>query len=191
MDFKEVVYKRRTIRRFKQQPISLDILKYLINFARLAPVGMNIQSLSYIIVVNEDLRKKLFTMVYFAASLPEELRKPEVGRRPTAYIIILNNIDIKKALSDFDTGAAVENILLGVVHYGLGACWMANINRNQIKELLNIPDNYEIKQLISLGYPDEESLVEPYQNSFKYWKDESGIMHVPKKSIEQSIFKIF
>ncbi len=191
MDFKEIVYRRRTIRRFKQDPISLDILKELIDFARLAPAGMNIQCLDYVIVVDENLRRELFSMVNFASSLPKEQRVPEEGRRPTAYIIILHDTNIKKTLVNFDVGASVENLLLGAVYHGVACCWMANIDRNKIRELLKIPDSYEIMQVISMGYPDEESVIEPYITSFTYWKDDNGIMHVPKKSVEQSIYKVF
>ncbi len=190
MDFKAVIQKRRTIRRFTQKEISLEILKELIDFARLAPAGMNVQSLEYIIITDAKMREQLFPFLNWASALPRNQRTPEENRRPTAYIIVLNNTNIKK-FADFDVGASVENILLGATYYGLGSCWMGAIERNKIRELLHIPEQYEIKQVISLGYPDEESIVEPYIDSFKYWKDESGTMHVPKKSVDQSIYKIY
>lgn len=92
---------------------------------------------------------------------------------------------------DFNIGAAVENILLGAVNLGIGSCWMASINRKKIRELLEIPDYYDIKQVISLGYPDEDSIMEPYKDSFKYWKDDIGRMHVPKRNLDDIIFKIY
>ena len=50
MNIEEAIYNRRTIRRFKQEPIQTDILKKLIDYARIAPSGMNIQALEYIII---------------------------------------------------------------------------------------------------------------------------------------------
>ncbi|MCK4371450.1 MAG: nitroreductase family protein, partial [Candidatus Lokiarchaeota archaeon] len=50
MDFEEIIYKRRTIRRFKQKPLSIDLLKKLVDFARVAPIARNIQGLEFIIV---------------------------------------------------------------------------------------------------------------------------------------------
>ena len=41
----------------------------------------------------------------------------------------------------------------------------------------------------SLGYPDEESKMENYENSFAYWKEEDGSMHVPKRKLDDIIFK--
>lgn len=191
MELEELIYKRRTIRRFKQDPISIEKLKKLIDFARIAPMATNIQALEFIIVENPEIRKKLFPLVRWAGSLPEEKRTPESGREPTAYIVVMVNANIKKTYVDFDVGAAVQNILLGATASGIGTCWMGAINFKKIKELFEIPDNYIIKQVISLGYPDEESIIEPFKDSFKYWKDENGMMHVPKRSLDDIILKIY
>ena len=191
MNFEELIYKRRTIRRFKQDPMSIEILKKLVDFARIAPMASNIQALEFIIVKSSEMRKKLFPLVNWASALPKDQRTPESGREPTAYIIILVNTKIKRSFVDFDVGAAVENILLGAIDLGIGSCWMANINAKKIRELFEIPEYHEIKQIISLGYPDEESVIESYEDSFKYWKDDEGRMHVPKRSIEQVIFRIY
>ncbi|MBD3194675.1 MAG: nitroreductase [Candidatus Lokiarchaeota archaeon] len=189
MDFEKVVYKRRTIRRFSQEPISLDILKKLIDYARLAPMGSNKQSLSFIIVKESEIVQKVFPLVRWAASLPIKERTPEKDRRPTAYILVLQDKTIKEH-ADFDVGAAVENILLGAVNHGLGACWMGSINRKELKALFHVPDQFEITHVLSLGFPDEKSTVEKYVDSFHYWKDKEGKMHVPKKQLDAVIFKI-
>ena len=191
MDIEEAIYKRRTIRRFKQDPIPIDVLKKLIDYARVAPMARNIQGLEFVIVENSEIRAKLFKLIKFAGSLPEDQRTPEPGREPTAYIIVLVNIEIKPSFFDFDIGAAVENILLGAISYGIGGCWMANINARKIKSLLKVPDQYLVKHIISLGYPDEESFVEPYEDSYKYWKNPDGTMHVPKRDLDDIIYKIF
>jgi len=191
MNLEEIIYKRRTIRRFKQNPISLDTLKKLIDFARVAPMASNIQGLEFIIISNAEACKKMFPLLKWASSLPENQRTPEEGREPTAYIIVLVNTNIKKSFVDFDVGAAVENILLGAISFGIGTCWMANINARKIREIYEIPKHYEIKQVISLGYPDEESVIENYADTFKYWKDDEGRMHIPKRALDDLIIKIF
>ncbi|MFX1316965.1 MAG: nitroreductase family protein, partial [Promethearchaeota archaeon] len=187
----EIIYKRRTIRRFKQDPISLDVLKKLIDFARIAPMATNIQAIEFIIVLDAENRKKLFPLIRWASLLPNEQRTPEAGREPTAYIIVLVNTKIKRSYVDYDVGAAVENILLGAVYFGLGSCWMGSINAKKIREIFEIPDYYEIKHVISLGYADEESFMEPFKDSFNYWKDNEGVMHVPKRDLNDIIFKTF
>ncbi len=191
MNIEEAIYKRRTIRRYKQDPIPSDILRKLIDYARVAPMARNVQGLEFVIVENSEIREKLFKLIKFAGSLPEDQRTPEPGREPTAYIIVLVNTEIKPSFFDFDVGAAVENILLGAVKYGIGCCWMANIKVRKIKSLLEVPDQYQVKHVISLGYPDEESFMEPFEDSFKYWKNPDGTMHVPKRDLDDIIFKIF
>ena len=191
MNIEEAIYKRRTIRRYKQDPIPSDILRKLIDYARVAPMARNVQGLEFVIVENSEIREKLFKLIKFAGSLPEDQRTPESGREPTAYIIVLVNTEIKPSFFDFDIGAAVENILLGAVKYGIGSCWMANIKVRKIKSLLEVPDQYQVKHVISLGYPDEESFMEPYEDSYKYWKNPDGTMHVPKRDLDDIIYKIF
>ncbi len=187
MDIEQAIYERRTIRRFKQTSIPMETLKKLIDLARVAPMARNIQAMEFIIVQNNEHVKKIFSMIRFAGSLPENERKPEPGREPTTYIMVMVNTDIKKEYVDFDVGAAVENILLGAVKYGIGCCWMGNIDKNKIQNYLKINQKYEIKHVISLGYPDEVSVMEPFQDSFKYWKDDEGGMHVPKRTLEDII----
>jgi nitroreductase len=190
MDIEEAIYKRRTIRRFKQDPISLEILKKLIDFARVAPMGNNIQSLDFIIVLNKEMKENLFACLGWAGSLPPEMRIPEEGRRPSAYIIVLGNTDIKQ-VADSEEGAAVQNILLGAINFGIATCWMGSVDRDNVRDIFNVPKNFKIMHVISLGYPDEESVMEPFKNTFKYWKDERGVMHIPKRSLEDVIFKIY
>ena len=191
MDIEDAIYKRRTIRSLKQEPTQTESFKKLIDYARVAPMARNVQGLEFIIIESSETREKLFKLIKFAGSLPEDQRTPEPGREPTAYIIILVNIEIKPSFFDFDIGAAVENILLGAIKYGIGSCWMANINARKIKSLLKVPDQYQVKHVISLGYPDEESFMEPYKDSYKYWKNPDGTMHVPKRDLEDIIFKIY
>ena len=191
MNLEESIYKRRTIRRFKPEPISLDTLKKLVDYARVAPVARNVQALEFIIVNNSEMTQKLFPLVRWANSLPENQRTPEKGREPTAYILVLVNKKIKRAFVDFDVGAAVENILLGAISFGIGTCWMAAIDYKRIRELFEIPEDYDLKQVISIGYPDEESIMEPYKDSFSYWKDSDGKMHVPKRELDDIILKIY
>jgi nitroreductase len=190
MDLEEAIYKRRTIRRFKQDPIPLENLKKLIDYARIAPAATNVQCLEYVIVSSPEITKKMFPLVRWAASLPKEQRDPEPGREPSAYIVVLVNKNVKGAYYEYDIGAAVENILLGAVKYGIGCCWMGSINAKKVRTLLEIPHYFQIPHVISMGYPDEESLVEPFQGSYNYWKDEKGTMHVPKRALDDIIFKI-
>ncbi len=190
MDFEDVIRKRRTIRRFKPTTVPMEILKKLVDYARVAPQGSNIQALEYVIITNDEMRSKMFANVRWAGVLPPEMREPEEGRRPMAYIVVLLDTKIKKE-GNTDCGAAVENILLGITYYDLGACWQGSIDRPAIHALLELQDHLEVKYVVSIGYPDEESQIESFTGDFKYWKSDDGRMHVPKKSLEDIILKIY
>ena len=189
MDLEEAIYNRRTIRRFKQVPIPIENLKKLVDYARVAPMGNNIQSLEYLIVSDTEARNKIFPLTAWAGSLPPKERLPETNRRPMAYIIVLVNTQIKEK-PRIEIGGAVENILLGALKFGLGTCWMGSLDRGKMRELFEIPEFYEINCLISLGVPDEKSTMEPFDGSMKYWKTDDGMMHIPKRSLDDVIFKI-
>jgi len=63
-----------------------------------------------------------------------------------------------------------------------------SIKGDKIKNLLDTLGNYEFKHIVSLGFPDETSVVEPFGISFKYWKEENE-MHVLKRKLEEIILK--
>jgi len=187
MNIDEIIYKRRSIRRYKQIPISNDILRKLVDYARVAPMAINTQYLEYIIINTQENREKLFPCLMWSKLLPPNERTPEKNRRPMAYIIICINKKIKNKATG-DIGAAIENILLGALNFGLATCWLGSIDKEKIRSLFNIPQFYEISYVISIGMPDEESCIEQFNHSFKYWK-ENNTIHVPKRSLEDIIIK--
>ncbi|MGC8976395.1 MAG: nitroreductase family protein [Candidatus Ratteibacteria bacterium] len=183
MDIYEIIKKRRTIRRFKQREIPLELLIKFVDMARIAPSGANMQPIEYIIVNDKNIVDKIFPLTGWAGYLGKEGPPPE-GKRPVAYIVVLINNEIKSPTPKHDVGAAVENILLSATYEGIGTCWIGSLNREKLRNILNVPENYEIDTIIAFGYPDEESIVEEFAGSIKYWKDEKGIMHVPKRSLK-------
>ena len=183
MDIYEVATSRRSIRRFKDIPVPHQILERCVNAARLAPSALNLQSLEYVIVDDEQLLPEVFHTLKWAAYISPKGDPPE-GKRPKAYIVILNNSDIGISLSAYDIGAAMENIILVALAEGVGSCAFASVDRDKMRRILSIPDDYEIPLALALGYPDESPVEEPFDGSVKYWKDEQGVLHVPKKKLE-------
>ncbi|MCM8818820.1 MAG: nitroreductase family protein [Candidatus Omnitrophica bacterium] len=183
MDIYEIIKKRRTIRRFKQKEIPLELLEKFVDMARIAPSGANMQPLEYIIVNDKKMVEQIFPLTGWAGYLGKDGPPPE-GQRPVAYIVVLINKDIKSPTPQHDSGAAIENILLSAIYEGIGTCWIGSVNREKLREILKIPENYEIDTIVALGYPDEESHIEEFSGSVKYWKDEKGVMHVPKRRLK-------
>ena len=189
MNVYEAILKRRSIRKYKQDKIEESVLKKLVNAARMAPYGANLQPLKFCIVSDRNVTDQIFENTKWAAYIRPE-GTPKKGEEPVAYIVILCDKDIKKTGYDTDAGIAGVSIILAAVEEGLGSCWLGAIDRENIRQILNIPQKYDIHSLIALGYPAEEPVAEDMDNSIKYYKDKNGVLHVPKRKLEDVIVKI-
>ena len=179
----ELILKRRTIRKFKQKKIERKTLEKLINAARFAPSANNLQPLKYIIVDDSEKVDAVFENVKWAGYIAPA-GDPAKEERPVAFIAILVDTEIKKTGYEHDIGAAAQNIILAALEEGIGTCWMGAIDRNRIREILAIPERYILDTVIALGYPAEEPVAEDEKGSIKYYKDGSGVLHVPKRRLE-------
>ncbi len=187
MNIKEAIKNRRSIRRFEQRPVSRDILLDLIDCARLAPYPANIQPLKFAAVGTKALTDKIFDCTKWAGYL--ENGTPAIDERPVAYILILGDKDIK---GDFkcETGIAGSHIVLGAMEYGLASCWLGALKRDRLAEILKLPANLEVQDVVALGYPMQESRPVEMTDSVKYYLDQDGILNVPKRSIEDVIYEL-
>ena len=185
MDVYEAILSRRSIRRFQQKPIDLELLKKFVNAARLAPSAANLQPLEFFIVNDKEICSKIFETLGWAAYI-KPTWAPSEEERPTAYIINL----IRATKNQWylrDVSLASENIVLATEEQGIGSCIMCKIDRDKIKKILKIPDNMIVDSVIALGYKAEKSVVEDYEDSVKYWRDENEVLHVPKRRLEDII----
>ena len=180
MSVYETILKRRTIRIFKNKRIPKKILEKLIDAARLAPSARNLQPIEYLVVDDPKLCDLIFENVYFGGEV-EKLRKKE--NRPVAYILVLVNKKIRESGFEHDVGLAVGNIVLAAMEKKIGSCIMGAIEREKIKKILKIPKNYHLDLIVALGYPAEKPVLE--EGEGKYWRDEKGTLHVPKRPLEK------
>ncbi|MDH7517585.1 MAG: nitroreductase family protein [Candidatus Thermoplasmatota archaeon] len=185
MDVYDAIVSRRSIRRFQQKPIKIELLKKFVNAARLAPSAANLQPLEYFIVTDKELCSKIFETIGWVAYITPKWT-PSLEERPTAYIIILVK-DLNNKYYERDVGLASENIVLAAEGEGIGSCILCNIDRDKIRDILKIPDDLHIDSLISLGYKAEQPVVEDLKDSVKYWRDKNGVLHVPKRRLEDII----
>lgn len=185
---KDLILKNRSRRRFyENEAVETDTLKELVDLARLSSSGANLQPLKYILSNTEEKNEGIFETLGWAGYL-KDWKGPEKGERPSAYIIILNDLSISKNPS-LDPGIAAQSILLGAVEKGLGGCMLGNINKKDLAEKLNLDEDYQILLVIALGKPKEEVVVEPIDSTHgvKYWRDENKVHHVPKRSLDDII----
>ena len=157
MNVYEAILSRRSIRRFQQKQISLDLLKKFVNAARLAPSAANLQPLEFFIVTDKELCSKVFDTLGWAAYIKPKWT-PAESERPVAYIINLIK-DPKNTWYVRDVSLASENIVLAAEEKGIGSCILCNINREKLKEILGLPKEMIVDSVIALGYKSEKSVV--------------------------------
>jgi nitroreductase len=190
MRFEELVVQNRSRRRFKQdQQVDMYLLRELISLARLCPSGSNLQPLKYLLINTQEKNDIIFMHLSWAGYI-KDWHGPEKGEQPSAYIVILGDINIKR---DFgvDHGIAAQTIMLGAVEKGLGGCIIGSINKKALTEDLKIPKDYELLLVLALGIPNEEVIIEPVDQSgnIQYWRDKNNVHHVPKRSLKEIILE--
>ena len=189
MNIYEFIKSRRTIRKFRQDELSVEQLNKYIDAARVAPSAANIQPLKYVVVKSREMSEKMFPLVKWAGYLAPDYN-PKEGERPTAYIVVCADTTIRKAGYDMDIGAAVENMMLCALADNVGACWMLSIDRDEIRKLLSIDEHLEISCVVAMGYlaetPKEAAVV---NGDIKYYLDETDTLCVPKRGMDDIVIK--
>ncbi|NBJ16396.1 MAG: NAD(P)H nitroreductase [Dehalobacter sp. 4CP] len=166
----DLLYDRRSIRKYSPAAIEKDKIQDLVKAALLAPSGRGIQPQRFIIVEDHDLLQKL--------SLAREHGSAFLSGAPLVIVVLADS-----SLTDVwteDASIAAIIIQLAAKSMGLGSCWVQVRNRNQsegktteeyIQEVLNIPRGLKVECMIGLGYPAEQKLRRTeqdlqYQNIF-------------------------
>lgn len=181
----EKIASRRTIRKYLHKDVPKEVLTRCVDAARLSPSGANRQPLKYIIVEDKNLLKEVFRTLSWAGYLPDY--QPSEEEMPRAYIVILLDTDIRKN-SGHDAGIAAMSISMVAYDGGSGSCILGAVNRARLREILNIPGHLDIVLVVALGYAAEDPVVDKMKNeNIKYWLDENGVLHVPKRELEDIV----
>ena len=185
---RDLITRNRSYRRFDQSvAVSLDTLRELVDLARLSASAANRQPLKYILSADPEKNARIFPCLGWAGYLAD-WGGPAEGERPTAYIIILGDQTISEDVG-CDHGIAAQSIMLGATERGLGGCMIGSIKRLPLRQALDIPDRYQILLVLALGKPAETVVLETVgaDGDIKYWRDASGVHHVPKRPLDELI----
>ncbi len=163
MDVLNLLKSRRSIRKYKSKPVEEEKIMRCLEAAQWAPSASNKQPWEFIIVKNEDMRKKFAEIHPYAKFVAES---------PVVFIPLTNpKIHPKYHMSD--TGLTIMHFMIQAHAEGLGTCWAGVIGTSfelELKKLLNIPDHLNIMALVALGYPDQEreSIRKPLDELIHY-----------------------
>ncbi|HHE31110.1 MAG TPA: nitroreductase family protein [Chlorobaculum parvum] len=188
MKFRELVTRSRSIRRFDEgAEVSAATLRELVELACYVPSAGNRQSLRFLLVTGDEMLDAVLPCLKWAGYL-EAWSGPEPGERPTAALVMLcRNEDLPGAACD--SGIAAQTIMLGAAEKELGGCIVAAIDHERLMASLGIPDAWTVLMVIALGKPAETVVIDQIElgDSIRYWRDEHGIHHVPKRQVDELI----
>jgi nitroreductase len=190
MSIRELVLSTRSYRRFDPE-VSVDcqILRELVDLARLSASAANRQPLKYILSCSAEDNARVFPYTRWAGAL-KDWAGPAQGERPAAYIVILGNAEISNNVG-CDHGIAAQSIMLGATERGLGGCMIGALDRPGLRASLRIPERYDILLVLALGRPAEQVVLEelPPNGNINYWRDENSVHHVPKRALDDVILR--
>jgi len=184
----DLIIRNRSCRRFHEDfAIERGTLKELVDLARLSASAANLQPLKYILSCEARENARIFPHLAWAGYL-SDWPGPSEDERPSAYIIMLGDTQISRTFG-CDHGIAAQSILLGAREKGLAGCMIGLIQREELRTALEIPTRYEILLVIALGKPREKAVIEEVgpDGDIKYWRDDTGVHHVPKRSLKELI----
>jgi len=147
MDVFEAIKKRFSCRRYKAQPVEEEKLIQILEAARLAPSAHNAQEWKFVVVKNEATRKKL----------AQAAGQPFIAEAPV--IIVAVALDPEHVLSSevpayaLNLAIAVDHMTLAATALGLATCWIGAFDQEEVKRILEIPQEYKVVALLPVGYP--------------------------------------
>ncbi|HPQ39561.1 MAG TPA: nitroreductase family protein [bacterium] len=142
---RELLMQRRSVRQFTGDPVPEPLLQRILDVCRYSPTSMNSKSYFFKPVPEPD------DLAWLAATRGDA--SAPLGRAPMAMAIGADPEKTKRP--DQDGDIAAYHFMLAARHYGLGTCWIAALNRDDVKERLNIPRHYTIATITPVGWPGE------------------------------------
>lgn len=143
----EAIKSRRSIRKYKTDPVPEDLVVKILDAGRWAPSAGNRQPWSFIVLKDVEVKRKVAEATTYGKFLAEA---------PLGIAIV---IDPKASNHPVEDGAiATQNMLLATHALGLGACWIGSydsVYEERAKEILGIPKDKRLLSIISIGFPAE------------------------------------
>ena len=163
----ETIMARRSVRKYKDQPVEREKLQQIVTCGINAPSGMNLQPWEVRVVDNADYINGITEL--FKAANPKQAEDPNfknMFRNAPAVIFIASPAD---GSGQLDCGLLGENIILAAQSLGLGTCCLGgpvgfmknNADAAPYVECLKLPEDYQLLYAIAVGYPDETPDAKP------------------------------
>ena len=150
----DAISRRYSCRAYQDKSIEQDKLDCILEAARLAPSARNTQDWRFVVVTDKAIKSRV------AATT----NRPEVFEKAGVIIAACSNSDeimrCGQAIGPIDVSIALEHISLQAADLGLGTCWIGSFDSGKVRQILEIPENVAIIELMTIGYP-ADSKPEP------------------------------
>jgi nitroreductase len=160
----DIIKKRKSIRKYKDKPLSKKVVDDILEAARYAPTARNLQELEYRVITDMALLNKLSDGIAAAWQKEGLPLKGPPGARPdffySAPLLIIIIAPKENLFASSDSALAVQNVLLYATSIGLGSCFIGIakfIEKDEdLCKKLHIADDMNIVASVICGYPDED-----------------------------------
>lgn len=185
MDLTSAIKERRSIRKYKTDPIPDNLIEQILDSARWAPSWANTQCVKFIVIKDAEMKQKLQNTLS-----PTNPARNAMLQAPViiAAFAETNKAGYKKGepVTDknewfmFDTALSLHNITLTAYSLGLGTVHVGFFKAKEVRALLNIPEDMAVVELMPLGYPDETPIApqrKPLNEIVFYekWNNKQGV----------------
>ena len=158
MELMEAIKGRRSIRKYKPDPVPDDILQKVFEGVRWAPSWANTQCWEFIVVRDGKMKSELArTLPKTNSALSSMTEAPLVivlcGKKGVSGFKKGEPATVKGDWLMFDTGLAMQNLCLAAHDLGLGTVIVGMFDHKKAEEILRVPDNVEVVAMTPLGYP--------------------------------------
>ena len=148
----EAIKKRYSVRNYQNKPVEKEKVEKILEAARLAPSASNRQEWRFVVIHDKTIRQRLMKAAKNQAF---------VGEAPVIIACCAktdnHNMTCGQTCYPIDTAIAIEHMALEATEEGLGTCWVGAFYEDQVKEILGIPQNIRVVELLVLGYPTNAS----------------------------------
>jgi long-chain acyl-CoA synthetase len=155
----ETILRRKSVRKFTDQDIPVEILETLIKVAIKAPSGHSMQTWHFSVVANPEVIEKIKET---AARVADNSHEKIYGFNNPKVLILVSN-DRRNENGIQDSACAVQNMMIAATSFGLGSVWINGLKKicdvPEMRELLasvGIPAKHTVWCTLALGYPDEK-----------------------------------
>jgi len=152
MSLVDVILSRRSIRRYEKKKVRDEIVNMILEAGRQAPSAGNAQPWHFIILTDDEIKEKL------------SHRRWSTFIKDSAFTVVGCGYiggSYGRKWSTVDTTIALENMVIAAWSLGIGSCWVGDFEEEEVRKLLNIPEDWKVIVLISFGYPAEQPRSSP------------------------------